>query len=102
MSIDLAKLVKGAATSRTLYAVAGLLGINLADPSGLDVRLWINGHIFDLGNLSPVISVGLAALAAWGRIKAAGPLVAAKETPTADTDEPKGFQRGNNTGGANG
>lgn len=91
--VDLAKLVKGAATSRTLYAVAGLLGINLADPSGLDVRLWINGHIFDLGNLSPVISVGLAALATWGRLKAQGPLLTDKTVKPAETDEPKGFPR---------
>jgi len=76
--VDLATLVKGAAKSRTLYAVAGLLGINLADPSGLDIRLWINGHIFDLGNLSPIISIGLAALATWGRLNAAGPLVVDK------------------------
>ena len=94
--VGLVKLIRGAATSRTVYGIAGLLGVNLADPSGLDVRLWINGQIFDLGNiLSPILSILLATLAVYGRVKASGPLLIPSDTPAIDPFvEPRGFPRG--------
>lgn len=88
--MDWRKLIKGAATSKTLYGLAGLLGVNIAAAPALDIRLWVNGQIFDLGNLSPYVSAALAALAVWGRLTASGPLLTdksatAQETP--DTQE---------------
>ena len=95
--IDLSRLARGVTTSRTLYAVAGLLGVNLADPSGLDVRLWVNGQIFDLGDLSPILSVLLTALAVYGRLMAQGPLVVGKPVAASSAPqqaEQRGFPRG--------
>ena len=91
--MDWRRLLKGAATSKTLYGLAGLLGVNIAAAPALDIRLWINGQIFDLGNLSPYVSLALAALAVWGRLTASGPLLTDKADPAQETPEQRGLPR---------
>jgi len=61
--------------SRTLYGLLGLLGVNLYAGQPIDIRLWINGEIYNLGNIAPLLSIILAGLAAWGRWVAQGPIV---------------------------
>ena len=94
MTIDLAKLVKGAATSRTVYGGLSLFGM-LAGNVRFQGTLWIDTTPIPLTDANIVVALAGLLLVLWGRAKAAGPLVVDKQPqPAAENEaEPKGFPR---------
>lgn len=94
MSIDLAKLVKGAATSRTVYGGLSLFGM-LAGNVRFQGTIWICDQPFPLTDANAVVALAGLLLVLWGRANAPGPLVVNKQPQPATENEaePKGFPR---------
>lgn len=92
MSIDLAKLIKGAATSRTVYGGLSLFGM-LAGNVRFQGTLWICDQPIPLTDANAVVALAGLLLVLWGRARAAGPLVVDKQPQPAAEAESKGFPR---------
>lgn len=92
MSIDLAKLVKGAATSRTLYGGASLFAM-LVGNVRIKFDIWIFDHLYHFEDASLIAAAFGLAFVIWGRCEATGPLVVDKQPQPAAEAEPKGFPR---------
>jgi hypothetical protein len=91
--VDLPRLIKGIATSKTLAGIVGTLAVTLASGGDLPVTLTVKGVAYDLGNVAPYIVSALSALAAWGRLTASGPIVTTKAPAQQSEAEPRGFPR---------
>lgn len=63
-------ILKTLSRSKTMAGVAGMLGLQILGPDGLDWGFYHGNDLFSLASLSPYISTILAALATWGRISA--------------------------------
>lgn len=92
MSIDLAKLAKGAATSRTVYGGLSLFGM-LAANVRFQGTLWIFDQPIPLTDANIVAGLAGLMLVLWGRARADGPLLTDKQPLPAAEADPKGFPR---------
>lgn len=90
--VDLAKLAKGAATSRTLYGGVSLFAM-LVGNVRVKFDLWIFDHLYHFEDANLIAAVIGLAFVIWGRCEAKGPLVVDKQPQPADEAEAKGFPR---------
>ncbi len=97
--IDLRVLSKGLATSRTVSGGLSLL-LLLVGNVRIQCDLWIfdTHYHFQDGNILAAL-VGFALLV-WGRLQAPGPLIVPKPQSAPQSDEPLGFPRPGQGGGA--
>lgn len=90
--VDLAKLVKGVATSRTLYGGVSLFAM-LVGNVRVKFDLWIFDHLYHFEDANLIAAVIGLFFVFWGRAKAAGPLVVDKQPLPAVEAEARGFPR---------
>ncbi len=90
--MDWRKLITGALTSRTLAGGVSLFGLVAGDVR-FQGSVWIRDYQIPLTDGNVVVALVALLFVAWGRAKAAGPLITDKPTYTPETSESRGFPR---------